>query len=347
MIAARTTRGVRRGVLRTKSKKGVRGNNGGENSPVTLRIHRGGTLNQSFSSRSNGSRSSQTDSLLPSSSPPQPSMNGDRPRRSICDIDETRGSNRYKQLKRNASVPAEIGCKEYNNCYAICPSSSKRPPKIKVTFCNSRNRSFGNSNNGGISRFSKLDEIGYNNNSHSNEKSNYKRNGVVVHCPIEEETSFNMSETCIEESSNNNSFQHRNGRQRPTSHKRLNFRNKIRTFNREKKAAKTVGIIVASFIFCWAPFFTVYLLGAVCKHCTPDLVFTIFFWLGYSNSAINPFVYALFSKDFRFAFKKLLMCRCERQKLSFKDRRSSRLRTFLSSLKIQISSRSSDDTQFE
>ncbi len=78
-----------------------------------------------------------------------------------------------------------------------------------------------------------------------------------------------------------------------------NLKNHIRKINKEKKAAKTVGIIVGGFILCWFPFFTCYLLGAFCADCTPPLVFSIFFWLGYCNSAINPCVYALFSKDFR------------------------------------------------
>ncbi len=78
-----------------------------------------------------------------------------------------------------------------------------------------------------------------------------------------------------------------------------NLKNHIRRINKEKKAAKTVGIIVGCFILCWFPFFTCYLLGAFCDDCTPPLVFSIFFWLGYCNSAINPCVYALFSKDFR------------------------------------------------
>ena len=80
-------------------------------------------------------------------------------------------------------------------------------------------------------------------------------------------------------------------------------------FRRETKAAKTLAIIVGVFILCWLPFFTMYLVEAFCVDCIPPLVFSIFFWLGYFNSALNPCIYALFSRDFRFAFKTLLTCR--------------------------------------
>ena len=86
-------------------------------------------------------------------------------------------------------------------------------------------------------------------------------------------------------------------------------RSHLHRLNKEKKAAKTIGIIVGCFVICWAPFFTVYLLEAFCDRCTSERVFAVFFWLGYFNSAINPFVYALCSRDFRTAFKKLLRCR--------------------------------------
>lgn len=88
-----------------------------------------------------------------------------------------------------------------------------------------------------------------------------------------------------------------------------NIKAQVKRFRMETKAAKTLGIIVGGFIFCWLPFFTMYLIRAFCEDCIPPLLFSILFWLGYCNSAINPLIYALFSKDFRFAFKRII-CRC-------------------------------------
>lgn len=88
-----------------------------------------------------------------------------------------------------------------------------------------------------------------------------------------------------------------------------NIKAQVKRFRMETKAAKTLGIIVGGFIFCWLPFFTMYLIRAFCEGCIHPLLFSILFWLGYCNSAINPLIYALFSKDFRFAFKRII-CRC-------------------------------------
>lgn len=91
---------------------------------------------------------------------------------------------------------------------------------------------------------------------------------------------------------------------------KMNFQ--VRRFRMETKAAKTLGIIVGCFICCWFPFFTMYLVTAFCADCIPKLAFSIIFWLGYCNSAINPFIYAAFSRDFRGAFKKIIckmLCR--------------------------------------
>ncbi|OQR72120.1 serotonin receptor-like [Tropilaelaps mercedesae] len=71
---------------------------------------------------------------------------------------------------------------------------------------------------------------------------------------------------------------------------------------RERKARKTVAIITGTtlgeggvFVACWLPFFSTALLMAVCEPCAPhDLVFSLFLWLGYVNSMLNPIIYTIF-----------------------------------------------------
>lgn len=70
------------------------------------------------------------------------------------------------------------------------------------------------------------------------------------------------------------------------------------------------------FIICWLPFFTLYLIRPFCDDCINQILFSVLFWLGYCNSAVNPFVYAMFSKDFRFAFKRVIYrCFCSKKYL--------------------------------
>lgn len=100
------------------------------------------------------------------------------------------------------------------------------------------------------------------------------------------------------------------GRHLFTRISKRNARWHAKRFRTEAKATKTVGIIVGGFILCWLPFFTVYLTMGFCGSCIPELLFKVFFYLGYCNSALNPLIYGMVSKDFRFAFKKIL-CRCK------------------------------------
>uniref|UniRef100_A0A4W4FJR3 5-hydroxytryptamine receptor 1B n=1 Tax=Electrophorus electricus TaxID=8005 RepID=A0A4W4FJR3_ELEEL len=80
---------------------------------------------------------------------------------------------------------------------------------------------------------------------------------------------------------------------------------------RERKATKTLGIILGAYIICWLPFFIYTLLVPICTTCTfyPEL-FDIFTWLGYLNSLINPIIYTMSNEDFKQAFHKLIRFNC-------------------------------------
>ncbi|KAF5298152.1 hypothetical protein FQA39_LY02576 [Lamprigera yunnana] len=82
---------------------------------------------------------------------------------------------------------------------------------------------------------------------------------------------------------------------------------------RERKAARTLGIIVSAFLVCWLPFFLWYLITSLCgPTCyNPQSVITLVFWVGYFNSALNPLIYAYFNREFRIAFKKTLHSCCQ------------------------------------
>ncbi|XP_004850603.1 5-hydroxytryptamine receptor 1D [Heterocephalus glaber] len=77
---------------------------------------------------------------------------------------------------------------------------------------------------------------------------------------------------------------------------------------RERKATKTLGIILGAFIICWLPFFVVSLVLPLCRDSCwiHPALFDFFTWLGYLNSLINPIIYTVFNEDFRQAFQKVV-----------------------------------------
>ncbi|CAL1295945.1 unnamed protein product [Larinioides sclopetarius] len=76
---------------------------------------------------------------------------------------------------------------------------------------------------------------------------------------------------------------------------------------KERRATLILGLIMASFILAWLPFFVLYVLEALCKVCDIGPTgFAVAFWLGYCNSALNPIIYTIFNRDFRKAFRKIL-----------------------------------------
>lgn len=74
---------------------------------------------------------------------------------------------------------------------------------------------------------------------------------------------------------------------------------------RERRATIVLGLVMAAFILCWFPFFTLYIITSFC-YCIEEIVFTVVFWAGYCNSALNPIIYTIFNRDFRQAFHRIV-----------------------------------------
>ncbi|XP_076874313.1 trace amine-associated receptor 13c-like [Brachyhypopomus gauderio] len=84
-----------------------------------------------------------------------------------------------------------------------------------------------------------------------------------------------------------------------TKQKCRNEVNITKLVKHENKAAKTLGVVVGSFICCWMPFFINSLIDPYINFSTPAVLFDVFVWLGYINSTLNPIIYGLFYPWFR------------------------------------------------
>ncbi|XP_037607459.1 trace amine-associated receptor 1-like [Sebastes umbrosus] len=74
----------------------------------------------------------------------------------------------------------------------------------------------------------------------------------------------------------------------------------------EKKATKTLAIVMGIFLICWTPFFlciSSYLLN---NDTIPIPVINLLKWFGWSNSMLNPFVCGFFYTWFRKAFRMII-----------------------------------------
>ncbi|NXA77416.1 HRH1 protein, partial [Thryothorus ludovicianus] len=76
--------------------------------------------------------------------------------------------------------------------------------------------------------------------------------------------------------------------------------------NRERKAAKQLGVIMAAFMLCWIPYFVLFMVITFHDRKQLSELHTATIWLGYINSTLNPFLYPLCNHNFKKTFKKIL-----------------------------------------
>lgn len=76
---------------------------------------------------------------------------------------------------------------------------------------------------------------------------------------------------------------------------------------RNIKAAKTIAIIVSTFLLCWMPLTLISTVGSLCREClmVNGELWMALMVLAYMNSAMNPILYSFFNQEFRESFKKL------------------------------------------
>ena len=78
----------------------------------------------------------------------------------------------------------------------------------------------------------------------------------------------------------------------------------------EIKLARTLSIVIGAFIVCWAPFFITNVVSYYCRvSCNWEDTIQWIKWLQYVSSCINPVIYTLRNREFRFTFHKLIF-RC-------------------------------------
>ncbi|XP_058470120.1 trace amine-associated receptor 1-like [Solea solea] len=74
----------------------------------------------------------------------------------------------------------------------------------------------------------------------------------------------------------------------------------------ERKATKTLAIVLGVFLLCWLPFFLCITFLPVANNAVPVPVIETLNWLTLSNSMLNPFIYAFFYSWFRSAIRMIV-----------------------------------------
>lgn len=81
---------------------------------------------------------------------------------------------------------------------------------------------------------------------------------------------------------------------------------KLSKQQQQLRSIRTLGVVMAMFLFCWLPFCLFWPITAYCPECISLRLYEYSYWAAYLNSTINPFLYFLSNRDFRNAFKTMI-----------------------------------------
>ncbi|XP_014216974.1 octopamine receptor Oamb-like [Copidosoma floridanum] len=277
--AVSTTKAINRGFRTTKGSKGI--GSRFDDQRLTLRIHRGRSSEHNGGGGGGGSNGSPRSSDCTSST-------------TTMTTTTTRSPSRRDRIKISVSYPStETLSTKCNNMLERTPSKCSQ---VSVHYANGQTQSQ-------LSASSRTAYLKVGGVSRAGSSRRPSRRGSC-------ESQVAGDALSLRELTSGTTTPG-SGDEKPRVMKmgKRNIKAQVKRIRMETKAAKTLAIIVGGFILCWMPFFTMYLVRAFCPDCIHPTVFSVLFWLGYCNSAINPCIYALFSKDFRFAFKKII-CNC-------------------------------------
>ena len=99
---------------------------------------------------------------------------------------------------------------------------------------------------------------------------------------------------------------------RPSGKRRKSSFSAQPALHKNVKAAKSLAIIIAAFFACWYPLTLTSLVLNACGGLSGDCdvpplyVFDVLITIGYLNSMLNPFLYALHNKEFKRTYKRIM-----------------------------------------
>ncbi|XP_062981514.1 trace amine-associated receptor 2 [Elgaria multicarinata webbii] len=77
--------------------------------------------------------------------------------------------------------------------------------------------------------------------------------------------------------------------------------------SKDRKATKTLSIVMGFFLLCWFPCFITILIDPFIGFSTPTVLFDALTWFGYLNSSCNPLIYGFFYPWFQKALRCILL----------------------------------------